>query len=300
MQISSNDMIEVSDSTRLTADPTVSVIIITYNHADFLSEAIESIVTQVCDFEFEVIISEDCSSDNTRDVALALQKKHPNLLRILYSSNNIGPGANFQRALSNSRGDFIAICEGDDKWQDCTKLQKQIDFLKNNNDVVVTYHDAISVGQNGKLIAKSKIDPKHRNRDFSSLELQLGMHLPTLTMCFRKVFTTFPEEFYFVVNQDTFMISLLGGHGSAKYMDNIKPAYYRVHDGGIWSSLSKHQKGIRHITTFYWLSIYHRKVSNNKISSLYSKMAIKKLLAQIFIQRIDLVKVSLKWLLTKS
>ena len=288
--------IEISSNTLLANDPVLSVIVITYNHANFISECIESIANQETDFQFEILISEDCSSDNTRQIVIEYQKKFPQLIRALYGEKNLGPGRNFLRALRNSRGRFIAICEGDDQWDDVTKLQKQVTYLLNHSDIVVTYHDAISINDKGEIIADTQLESKRGQYDFTASQLQSGMYLPTLTMCFRKVLNELPDEYFRVVNQDTFLISLLGAYGGAKFIEDIRPAKYRVHEGGIWSTLNSLEKNIMHITTAYWLSAYHKKIGNLHISTHYTSYAETKLLEQLYIEKTDLLKIVFKWM----
>lgn len=119
--------IEASDAVQLCAKPLVSVRMITYNHGKYIAEAIEGVVNQKCNFEYELIIGEDRSTDNTRDVCLAFQKRYPNIIRVLYSEKNVGGWANSCRTRMACRGEFMALCEGDDYWCDPYKLQKQVD-----------------------------------------------------------------------------------------------------------------------------------------------------------------------------
>lgn len=287
---------EVSSKSSLATNPVISVIIITYNHENYLPESIESITSQQTDFHFEIIITDDCSSDRTRQIAIDYQKKYPQLIRVLYGEKNIGPGSNFQRALKRSRGQYIATCEGDDQWDDATKLQKQVTYLLNHNDIVVTYHDALSINDRGEKIADTQLESKRGKHDFTAFQLQAGMYLPTLTICFRNVLTELPYEFFRVVNQDTFLLSMLGAHGGAKYIEDIRPAKYRVHEGGVWSTLNRQEKDIRQITTAYWLSSYHKRIGNPHISTIYTSFAETKLLGQLHIEKLDLMKIVIKWM----
>ncbi len=121
--------IEASDAGRLVKNPRVSVVMTTYNHAEFLAEAIEGVLAQVCGFEFELIIGEDASTDGTLDVALGYQKSNPEVIRVVYASANVGPIANFKRALARCRGEFVAFCEGDDYWCSPRKLARQVESM---------------------------------------------------------------------------------------------------------------------------------------------------------------------------
>ena len=96
-----DDVIETSDPVLLVKDPRVSVLMITYNHADYLAEAIEGVVQQKCGFPFELIIGEDASTDATRQVALDYQKRYPEVVRVVHSAANVGMNANSLRILLN-------------------------------------------------------------------------------------------------------------------------------------------------------------------------------------------------------
>lgn len=139
----SDNCIEASDAEQLCRNPVVSVIMITYNHEPFISQAIEGIVNQKTDFEFELIISEDRSTDRTREICLEYQKKYPKIIRVLYAEKNTrevyGRIMTGWRARRVKRADFVALCEGDDFWTDPYKLQKQVDVFRNNPSVQLCY-----------------------------------------------------------------------------------------------------------------------------------------------------------------
>lgn len=110
----------------------VSVLMITYNHEPYISEAIEGVLSQNTNFTFELLIGEDNSSDNTACIIREFEIKNPGKIHVYYNSENIGMMNNFSQLILNSSGKYIALCEGDDYWIDYLKLQKQVDFLENN------------------------------------------------------------------------------------------------------------------------------------------------------------------------
>jgi glycosyltransferase involved in cell wall biosynthesis len=111
--------------------PKVSIFIVTYNHENYISQCIDSVLSQVTNFDYEIIIGEDCSYDNTLQICLNYQLEHKNI-RLLKSDKNIGLIANWIRSIKACRGKYIAICEGDDFWIDPNKLQIQTDFMDAN------------------------------------------------------------------------------------------------------------------------------------------------------------------------
>lgn len=127
---------ETSDSTRLCRNPVVSVYMITYNHEPYIRQAIEGVVCQKTDFEFELVIGEDCSQDKTREICFEYQKKFPEKIRVLWADKNVNKlGGNGRRTRARCRGEFMAFCEGDDCWTDPFKLQKQVDVMRRNTSV---------------------------------------------------------------------------------------------------------------------------------------------------------------------
>ena len=132
---------EIFDSALLQTQPVVSVLMPTYNHGDFLAQAIDGVVTQQVIFPIELIIGEDCSTDNTLDIALDYQRRYPKIIRVVSSINNRGVFQNLDRMARHIRGDFTAYCEGDDYWHDKSKLQKQVEYMKTNSDCVLLHSD---------------------------------------------------------------------------------------------------------------------------------------------------------------
>jgi glucosyltransferase len=131
--------IEISDPSCLPANTIVSVLMLTYNHAPFLAQAIEGVLMQQTNFPIEILIGEDCSPDNSRDIIDHYQNNYPHLIRIITASHNVGMTANWERLVAASKGVYLAICEGDDYWIDPLKLQKQVDFLQENQDYGLCY-----------------------------------------------------------------------------------------------------------------------------------------------------------------
>ncbi len=112
--------------------PVISVCMITYNHGPFIARAIEGVMEQDSPYTFELVIGEDCSTDNTRQICLEYERLHPGIIRVLESSANLGITGNFTRTLAACRGRYIALCEGDDFWTSSSKLHSQVSFLEKN------------------------------------------------------------------------------------------------------------------------------------------------------------------------
>jgi len=120
-------------------EPLVSVMMITYNHAPFIGQAIEGVLQQKTDFPFELIIGEDCSPDGTREIVFEYQKKYPDIIRVITSDKNVGATKNGLRTMKACQGKYLAFCEGDDYWHHPYKLQKQVDYMESTPECGLVY-----------------------------------------------------------------------------------------------------------------------------------------------------------------
>ena len=259
------------------SDIIVSVVIATYNHEKYIQQAIEGVLKQKTNFRIEILINDDFSTDNTTSLIRAHEVNYPNLFVVFYQKENLyskGVKPWFDILFPASRGKYIALCEGDDYWTDPYKLQKQVDFLEANEDFVITYHDATVIDETGNILQDSQLDIRHK-RDASEEDLIcVKVWIKTLTACFRNVVKEMPKEAGLVMNGDTFLFSLLGNYGKGKWMDNIAPAAYRIHAGGVWSHKSEDKRVIQYITTYYWLMNFYLRINKIEYAKYWLNYAI--------------------------
>ena len=109
----------------------VSVAVVTYNHHRFIEQAIESVLAQKLDVDWELVVGDDCSTDGTTELLLQLRDRFPDRIRlILHDVNSNDRGrTNFRNTLSACKGEYIAYLDGDDYWTDENKLSVQVDYL---------------------------------------------------------------------------------------------------------------------------------------------------------------------------
>lgn len=131
----------------------VSVCVVTYNHENYIEQCIESILSQDVNFDFEVIVANDASTDRTLEKLMQLKYKYPQRLRIISHEVNVGPYKNYRHIHQQANGIYIAHCDGDDYWLP-GKLQQQVDFLMKNTDCVAVYTNADVIDENGQYIAR--------------------------------------------------------------------------------------------------------------------------------------------------
>ncbi|TWI12143.1 glycosyltransferase involved in cell wall biosynthesis [Flavobacterium cauense R2A-7] len=217
--------------------PLVSICMITYGHENYIREAIEGVLMQQCDFEIELVVSNDCSPDATHDVIHEILESHPNAYKLKYikHENNIGMMPNFVHALQECRGKYIALCEGDDYWIDPLKLQKQIDFLEENQDYVLCFHK-VKVLQSDGVLGDDSITEVPAEYETMEAMARYGNYIHTPSVVFRNCIKSFPEEFEKTPIGDYFLYMLLASHGKIKRLDETM-AVYR-HGVGVFSGNS--------------------------------------------------------------
>ena len=176
---------------KMTPQITVSVAITTYNHEKYIAQCIESALMQKSDFKYEIIIGEDCSTDNTRKICREYKKRYPEIIRLIEHKENVGLRKNNYSVWSSAKGKYIAYLEGDDFWTNENKLQIQVDFLEQNPEFMGSGHQTFLYFENNPA----------KNRLFSRLddltEINFTQNIEswlfaTCSFVFRNFFTTPP------------------------------------------------------------------------------------------------------------
>jgi len=262
---------------QIASKPLVSVCVQAYQHKNYIKKCLDSILEQKTDFDFEILLGEDHSHDGTREICEDYARRFPEKIRLFlhHRENQIKimgePTSNFNAFYNffSAKGKFIAFCEGDDLWTDPLKLQKQVDFLKFNPEFIFTYHSLDLVDENNQALTGLE-DFTQPEQELSSEDLLKGVYHPLLlSICFRNVLEGIPKEMTQVINLDTFLLSLLGHYGKAKFLKELKPAKYRKHQGGIWSTRNKEKKFLSKIITFRELSRYYLLQQNMELYTFY-------------------------------
>jgi glycosyltransferase involved in cell wall biosynthesis len=208
--------------------PLVSIGCITYNHQDYIRSAIEGFLMQKTNFEFEIIIHDDASTDNTTLIIKEYALKYPKIVfPIFQKENQYSKGINpaFEYVIPKCKGKYIAACEGDDYWTDPYKLQKQVDFLEANPEFGMVHTDAnILYESNGNLVQNfyKSNDIIHRNRNFFEDILLHNYRIFTCTVCYRKDLLSYyldDGNYTKFMMGDTMLWLEIVKHSKIKYLD---------------------------------------------------------------------------------
>lgn len=228
----------------LVSEPLVSVLMLGWNHANYIDQAIESVVSQQCGFPFELIIGEDCSSDDTLSHCRAWLEKFPTVIRIVTAEHNVGMHRNFARIWHRARGEFVALCEGDDYWVAPAKLQKQIDWFNANpnGSLVGTFTERVAQTPASEWLVSGRSAPIETKETYSLCDLLRSYSFHFSSVMIRKRAVRFPRWFWGVYCVDRPLYLLAAQNATAGLLPMVT-SHYRQHPGGLWSPRSPLAKG---------------------------------------------------------
>lgn len=217
-------------------DILVSINCITYNHQDYIADAIESFLMQKTNFPFEIVIGEDCSTDSTMEIIQSYKERFPQMINVVTSEKNVGMFQNGKRVHEASRGKYIAVCEGDDYWLDPYKLQKQIDYMEKNPTCSLCFHNARIVDVNKNILHLNMLEHtavglrrnyyRKKNSEYSAGELTLLGSIPTNSMVYKKsTLNCVPDWYYAAPSGDVCTQFIAAAEGYAYYIDEFMSVY---------------------------------------------------------------------------
>jgi len=221
--------------------PTVSVFMMAYNHEKYINQAIECILMQKTNFNFDIVIGEDFSTDKTRQIILDYQLKYPSKFKLLLHKKNIGAMANQMAVLKACTGKYIALCEGDDYWTDPYKLQKQVDFMDANEGYSMCGHRFQYFYQE-----TGEFKDDYFEKMFTNNQKQITLTLEDfywgtipqiLTLMIRRDALDINHMLKFKNAIDVVLYYCLFIKGNAGILDFVG-GVYRKHDNGVYSKLN--------------------------------------------------------------
>lgn len=233
-----DDFTEIVDD-RLPLKPDVSIVVVTYNHEKYLEQCLQSLLCQKTSFSYEIVLSEDCSTDGTRDICLRYQREYPDKIHLLLSNTNCGAIVNSRRARRVARSELLCWCEGDDYWIYDHKIEDQVSFMKANEKIV--FH-----GGSKRMVFLDE-SRTEKDEDVTGRGKAFLCHLSACTYrfchlstwCVRRSFFTEIDPVLDSIGYSRDEILLILAEGL--YGVYLVPDVYSVHivtGSGIWSSLS--------------------------------------------------------------
>jgi glycosyltransferase involved in cell wall biosynthesis len=205
----------------------VSVLVVTYNHARFVRQALDSVLAQRLPQQFEILISEDRSTDGTREIVEEYRERYPHLIRLLLSERNLRSNEVVARGFRAARGRYIAYLDGDDYWTSEDKLRAQVEFLDAHADLTICFHNVQVVDEHSQSLH----------------DLLRGNPIAASSVAYRRAAVSEVPGWYdrFFPVTDWPLHVLYAREGQIGYLDQTL-GVYRLHGGGLYSTLSEREK----------------------------------------------------------
>lgn len=268
--------------------PLVSISCITYNHEDYIVDAIEGFLMQKTNFDFEILIHDDASTDRTAQIIRDYQKRYPEIIKpILQTENQHSKGVKRISYIYNhnrSKGKYIALCEGDDYWTDENKLQKQVDYMEQNPDCSMCFHAVnIKDEKRNKIVEYPRLYNENTVLDNSKIFPHNSKKTATCSFLYRKEVLNSPPGFFFdslVGDYPTAFILAFKGRTfyynevMAIYRRSIKGSYTERHKE--FSSIIKSETNKKEFLILY--NEYTNYKFNQQIAEIINHINIKLLI----------------------
>mgnify|MGYP002627242301 CR=1 FL=1 len=255
----------------------LSIFVVTYNQEKFIRQCLDSILMQTVNFDYEVIIGEDCSTDKTPDICDEYAARHSNI-HVFHHLKNLGLVKNWEFVLNHCQGQYIAMIEGDDYWIDENKLQMQTDFLERNPEYTMCFHSAKILNEL-ESVTNTDIYKKLENRDYSPSELFQSWTVPTAAIVMKK------ECLFYQCKDSNFLYGDIKTVESCAHMGKIRGFHsdmsvYRIQQNGLtWDKSKDYQRFLKLPNHFKAVKnsfpLIHTALVNDKIVESYLLCALK-------------------------
>ncbi len=256
----------------------LSVLLVTYNHEEYIEEALESILIQKFNDNYEIVVADDLSTDNTVKIINKYKEIYPEKIRILVSNKNLGITKNYERGFKACKGEYIAVLEGDDYWTTPEKLQKHVDFLDNHRDCVLSFNRFIVSSVELKI---RNIQPWFTNSEYELIQvtdLIKNNFIGNFSTCVYRadIIGKIDNSLFKVKNVYDWMFNIVvGGYGKIGYLPEVM-SVYRLHEKGTWtqkSQVDKLKEIIESIEIYdeYLEGVYEQEFNEHK-TRLYAKL----------------------------
>jgi len=250
----------------------VSICCLAYNHEAFISKCLDGFLMQKTLFAFEVLVNDDASIDRTSKIIKEYQNKYPKIVKPVFQTVNKfsveGGGMNIRYNFPRAKGKYIAMCEGDDYWTDPLKLQKQVDFLEENEEYNICFHRSYMLKDASLVLHEIPIP--FDNTPFYYIELLRHFNfMLTASVVFRKPHKNImPNWLSKMPFGDLALYKIVGQDKKIGCINEIM-SVYRIHEKGIWSLLKPIEAKIQYLDfykkVYFYLSQEEKIIVSDKI-----------------------------------
>lgn len=256
----------------------VIVAITTYNLEKYVSQAINSVLSQETDFDYKIVIADDCSTDGTIDILNKYKNMYPSKIELLFSDHNLGSLANSNRIFDGLNCEYFIFLDGDDYWLDKGMLQKQVNFLDSHSDYTLCAGNTRYLKNDkllGFIVEKEKINKTYTFQSMlndeipfvhtSALMVRNVIFKDGLPRCFKDAENTFENC---ALRGEDFRRILHLEKGLLYVMDEVF-SVYRIHDKGMWQGSAPIKREIECAISFN----FYRKYFGDKYGNYFALKA---------------------------
>lgn len=269
----------------------VSILCLAFNHEEYIRDAIEGFLSQKTTFPIEIIINEDCSTDNTAAIIHEYEVKHPDIIKPIYHKKNVysqGININVEYMLPLASGKYVALCDGDDYWTDPYKLQKQYDALEASPSCNMCLHRVNDISVNRKyecsVLPKTEIETGVLSSEQLISILGNGDFFNEVCYFFRtdiyrhyqNHYPEFAKAFMKNKSDDVPMLLYFANCGDTYYISDVMATYRRFTNGS-WSSRQAAENTQKQIQ-FYKNSVEAYQAYNQFTNNRFEKDVDKRIL----------------------
>ena len=266
-------------------NPIISIAILSHNHESFIERAINGVLSQKCNYSFELLLFDDASSDSTQDIINRFAEKYPEIISKHCYSESLGPIVRAKQIFENCKGKYITWLDGDDYWTYHSKLQIQLDFLEANPQYSGCFHDAIISNTSMKnntetnLISNQSLHKYRYYSQFNHYEIEFSPYLlllrniiPTASLVFRKYdFSEFFEKYNLEIYSFSWAFQLhLISYGNFKFFNRCW-SVYRDHNEGLSKKISSEKFTLNNISILKYFKKYA--FYKNHINTIHESIA---------------------------
>lgn len=214
--------------------PLVSVVMIAWNKERYIDRAIASVVKQQGDFDVQLIVNDDCSTDSTGEIARRWAERYPSVVEYYRNERNLGLQRNYIAAFGRARGKYMAICDADDFWIGRSKLRRQVEWMEAHPDYSVCFHRVVNLYEDS---GEKSLSNGGLKGDFNIEDLSRSNFITNLSVMYRRELVdlnNLPEWLSTDTNPDYAMHLLYARHGLIHYIRRPLGVYRKTSDG-VWS-----------------------------------------------------------------
>lgn len=214
----------------------LSVLLVTYNHEKYVRHAIDSVLMQKTDFDFEIVVADDHSDDSTTAIIEEYQACNNNL-RLFAFERNVGITRNYQRGFAECRGEYIAVLEGDDFWLSPAKLTSSVTFLERHPECAFCFHRYLRYEEvSNRFSLHPAFEIESDFALFTAAELVRDNLIGNFSVCvYRRELIDRLDPAIFEMKVYDWMLNItVADERFIGYQPEVM-SVYRIHPAGVWS-----------------------------------------------------------------